>query len=752
MLIQYRLVFVEKSSRLIDLGKHLDALSGITFMRLIHNFNQDWCFAPKQLALNAPDDEFEAVTLPHSNKTFSRLFVDNAEYQFISTYRKRFTLPTDGDGKRVFIDFDGAMLASEVYLNGTLLGVHKGGFTPFTFEITEVMRSADNVLTVYVDATEAEDIPPYGGQVDFLTFGGLYRDVYLRIVDRCHLVSVFARPTNVLTRPGLECDIRLTEVGKGLTVEAALEDAQGHTVAEQAQEAPSESLTVSFHELKGIDLWSLQNPILYTLTIKLSKNGEPLDQQSVHIGFRSAEFCDDGHFYLNGKPLKLFGLNRHQTYPYIGSAAPKRLQELDADILKYELGCNIVRTSHYAQSPHFLNRCDEIGLLVFEELAGWQHIGDEAWKQLALHDLQEMIARDHNHPSIILWGVRINESPDDESFYSRTNSLARQLDPTRQTGGVRTFLQSQFLEDVFTLNDFPPGLQTPLVRPHLVTEFGGHMFPTKTWDHEERRVEHALHHARKHNLQFGHPDVAGAIGWCAFDYHTHKEFGSGDRICYHGVMDMYRLPKMAAYFYRSQKSPADEIVLYAATNWTMGDRNGGGNNPLTVFSNCDEIEVWIGKEHQGSFRPDTEHYPSLNHPPFTVRWPEPYNPWGTPFADLTVRGYLKGNAVAEHKIDSGHVPCSLQVATNTDHLHADGADMARITVKVVDKYGNVLPYQSRIVRFTMQGEADLIGANPLVLLGGQGACFLRSRRRSGNIVIGVETEDLPAVEIRMTSG
>jgi beta-galactosidase len=255
------------------------------------------------------------------------------------------------------------------------------------------------------------------------------------------------------------------------------------------------------------------------------------------VGFRSAEFCRDGHFLLNGKPLKLFGLNRHQTYPYIGAAAPARLQQLDADILKYELGCNMVRTSHYGQSPHFLNRCDEIGLLVLEEIAGWQHIGDETWQALAVQDLRAMIIRDRNHPSIVLWGVRINESPDHDDLYRRTNALAHDLDPTRQTGGVRNFIESTFLEDVFTLNDFPQGIQSPRVRPHLITEFGGHMFPTKTWDHEERRVEHALIHARKHNLQMGHPDVAGALGWCAFDYHTHREFGSGDRICYHGVME-----------------------------------------------------------------------------------------------------------------------------------------------------------------------------------------------------------------------
>ncbi|MBE2269263.1 MAG: glycoside hydrolase family 2 protein [Anaerolinea sp.] len=712
-------------------------------MRLICPFNHDWQFAPA----DACDEQFSIVTLPHTNKLFTRLSVDNADYQFVSTYRKRFTLPESATGKRIFLDFDGAMLVSTVYINGALIGTHKGGFTPFSFDITAFVTAGNNVVTVYVDATEDKSVPPYGGQVDYLTFGGLYREITLRIVDPCHVVSVFPRPLNVLTAPGLEADIRLAQWHRDVRAEVMLTDGAGQVIAVHEQAVPADAFTVTFPALTGIALWLLDQPELYTLTVTLKQGGELLDQVMTRFGFRHAEFCDDGKFYLNGEPLKLFGLNRHQTYPYIGAAAPQRLQALDADILKHELGCNIVRTSHYAQSPHFLNRCDEIGLLVFEELAGWQHIGDAMWKQLALDDLQAMIERDRHHPSIILWGVRINESPDDDDFYQHTNALARALDPTRQTGGVRTFLQSHFLEDVFTLNDFPPGLQTPRVRPHLVTEFVGHMFPTKTWDHEERRIEHALHHARKHSLQFGHADVAGAIGWCAFDYHTHKEFGSGDRICYHGVMDMYRLPKMAAYFYRSQKAPTDEIVLYAATNWTMGDRNGGGNNPLVVFSNCDEIEVWIGEEYQGRFRPDVDHYPHLPHPPFTVRWSEPYNPWGTPFHDLTVRGYLNGTVAAEQKIHAAHVPAALRVLTHTDHLRADGADMARIAVQVIDKYGNVLPYQTRVVRFTLEGDADLIAANPLVLLGGQGACFVRSRRTSSQVVVHVETDDLAPVDV-----
>jgi beta-galactosidase len=716
-------------------------------MRIVRNFNQHWLFCPEQVAHDVPDDRFEVVTLPHTNKLFSQRFVDNRDYQFVSTYRKRFAVTEHMSGRQIFIDFDGAMLVCSAYLNGAPLGVHKGGYTPFSFEITEHVTPGENVLTVYVDATENKAIPPYGNLVDFLTFGGLYRDVFLRIVEPCHIVHAFARPTDVLTNPGLECDVQLAQSTAGLSIEAILKDAEGGIVARQTHVAGSNQITIVFPEVGPVTLWSLENPTLYHLVLVLSHNGASIDQVTVRFGFRSAEFRSDGSFVLNGKPMKLFGLNRHQTYPYIGGAAPARLQQLDADILKSELGCNIVRTSHYAQSPHFLNRCDEIGLLVFEEIAGWQHVGNEGWQSLVLQNLQAMIVRDRNHPSIILWGVRINESPDHDDLYTQTNALARELDPTRPTGGVRNFIDSRFLEDVFTLNDFTDGIQSPRVRPHLITEFSGHMFPAKSWDHEERRVAHALVHAHKHNLQMGHPDVAGAIGWCAFDYHTHQEFGSGDRVCYHGVMDIYRLPKMAAYFYRSQKSPSDEVVLYAATNWTRGDRSGGGNNPLTVFSNCEEIEVLIGEQSHGRFTPDYVQYPHLNHPPFVVRWPEPYDPWSIESCDLTVLGFINGQLSAEHTIAVDHVPDRLCVKAHTIQLRPDGMDMARIAVRIVDRYGNVLPYQLRIVEFSLEGDAAFIGENPLPLFGGQGACYVKSGHTTGAVVLNAWTVDLPPVSI-----
>jgi beta-galactosidase len=510
--------------------------------------------------------------------------------------------------------------------------------------------------------------------------------------------------------------------------------------------APAEEKTVRLtaQPNRHVERWSLNNPMLYNVEVKLLDGERETDWKRKRIGFREAVFRPDG-FYLNGEHIKLIGLNRHQTYPYIGAAAPARLQRKDADIIKYELGCNIVRTSHYPQSPHFLNRCDEIGLLVFEEIPGWQHIGDQDWQGIALRDVEAMIVRDRNHPSIVLWGVRINESQDNEALYTATNELAHKLDPTRQTGGVRYILNSQFLEDVFTFNDFSNSVRDPQHVPYLITEFNGHMFPTKSWDQEERLIEHALRHARIQDKQMGRSDVTGAIGWCAFDYNTHREFGSGDRICYHGVMDIFRLPKYAAYFYESQIAPQVRPVLRAATVWSMGDRSGGGCDPLVIFSNCDEIEVLIGGNLLGRYQPDRENFPNLLHPPYQIAGLQLWMTWGQALPDLRLVGYVDGQPVAEQQIAAHGIPHALEVKPDDAELAADGADMTRLVFRIVDRFGNRLPYTNQVVSFELEGPGELIGENPFALMGGQAALYVRALRQPGRVTIRATTARLDPV-------
>jgi len=292
---------------------------------------------------------------------------------------------------------------------------------------------------------------PFGNEIDYMTFGGIYREVALRVVPAVYLDNVHAKPTDVLSgKPGLDVDCFLAGKPSGsgaLSLELELRDgervvgktskrvslltgADPNAAADPATSAPvyasTESVkdparqTVSLKELGGVKLWDLDAPHLYTVHVRLLQGNHVIDENTRRIGFREAVFTDHG-FSLNGKVIKLRGLDRHQTFPYVGQAMPARVQRQDAKILRHGLHCNIVRTSHYPQSRHFLDCCDEIGLLVLEEIPGWQHIGPEPWKLVAIDNVGRMIRRDWNHPSIILWGVRINESKDDhDSTCERT--------------------------------------------------------------------------------------------------------------------------------------------------------------------------------------------------------------------------------------------------------------------------------------------------------------------------------------------
>lgn len=732
-------------------------------MRSVHDFNDDWLYIAQEVDENTPDSDFTAVTIPHTNVELPYHNFDDKEYQFISTYRKRFTLPEEREGRRVYLDFDGVMTAATVTLNGHTFAEHKGGFVPFSFDITDYLnKNGDNFLTVSVDSTERADIPPHGGRVDYLVFGGIYREVSLRYVEPVHITNVHVKTFDVLTdNPRVEVDIWIknqTDKTQSIYMITGLEYWEAENYDGEIEPNSEQKVTIqcnfSDYPKSNYSLWSNKKPKLYLWGVNIysanpieNKDAVRYDDDYVKFGFREAEFREDG-FYLNGEKLFLRGLNRHQFYPFIGTAAPKRLQERDAEIVK-EMGCNIVRTSHYPQSKHFINRCDEIGLLVLEEIPGWQFIGDEAWKEISLRDVRAMIERDWNHPSIILWGVRINESLDDHDFYTRTNALAHELDTTRQTGGIRFRKESEFLEDVFTYNDFSNGIIEPIHSPWLVTEYNGHMFPTKTFDNEERQVEHMRRHAHVQAQAMTMGGVSGAIGWCAFDYNTHVDFGSGDRICYHGVMDIFRQPKWAAYVYRSQKSPDEEIVLQAATFWTMGDRAVGGNDPLYVLTNCDAVDMYIGDELQGRYTPNNSEFPSLPHPPIKITGFG--TTWGAQFQALRLVGFRNGEAVAEQTIPAESLPRKLLAYVEDETLKADAIDMTRLVFKIVDECGNRLPYAIQVVTLELlEGDAQIIGTNPFPLIGGQAALFIKAGRTPGKVVVRVSTPRLEPVEVTLT--
>lgn len=762
--------------------------------RSILPLNRNWQYKPAKVenASSAAfdDSSFQSVVLPHANTQLPWHSFDEKDYAFISTYRRRFNFPREAAGKRVFVDFEGAMTASTVWINGVPLGEYKGGFTPFSFELTQHLhRDRENVLVVQLDSTERADIPPFGYEIDYLTFGGIYREVALRVVPLTYIDNIFARPKDVLSEsPSLDVDCFLAGLPGtegALSVEAELRDGE-HVIARETnqvarsgagsggadsidpytQAAAYSSLetrtdptrfTVSLAHLKNVQLWDLQQPRLYTVHVRLLRDGHIIDEDSRRVGFREAVFTDHG-FSLNGRIVKLRGLDRHQTFPFVGQAMPARVQRQDAKILRHNLHCNIVRTSHYPQSRHFLDCCDEIGLLVLEEIPGWQHIGNEEWKQVAIDNVGRMIRRDWNHPSVVLWGVRINESKDDHNFYVRTNALAHTLDDTRQTGGIRNFADSELLEDVFTVNDFGIPLRKPNHPRYLNTEFMGHTFPTKTTDDDERQREHTLRHARIHDQLASDPQYAGGIGWCAFDYNTHSNFGSGDRICYHGVTDIFREPKMAAGFYKSQCDPAEEVVLEPAFHWARGDESVGFTEAV-FCSNCDHLNIsaragsdeaspWVPL---AEIEPDRAQFSHLKYPPFVLDLRKldlrrVRAGWG----DLRIDGYVNGKQVITKSLSGRGVDRKFLLLADDRTLSADGSDTTRVVLRVTDEFGAARPYANDPVALSLEGPATLIGDNPFSLVGGTAAVWVRAGEQAGVVRLTAKHPRLGSQSVEIT--
>ena len=712
--------------------------------RLVLPINRNWRYSHKFVdgghSREFDDSNFDRVVVPHTNVPLPWHGFDEKTYEFVSLYRRRFRLPPEARGMHVFVDFEGVMTASTVWINGQRLGEYKGGYTPFSFELTPHLDFAgQNVLAVDVDSTERPDIPPFGYEIDYLTFGGIYREVSLRIVPSTFIENIFVRPKDVLSSsPGLEVDCfiqHLESSREPLTLEVEMLD--GDRVVGKgsqqvrASDAATEPIahTVHLEHLSGIKIWSLEERNLYSVRVHLQHRAQVLDEDSRKFAFREAQFTDHG-FELNGKIVKLRGLDRHQTFPWVGQAMPARVQRRDAVILRNKLHCNIVRTSHYPQSRHFLDACDEVGLLVLEEIPGWQHIGDEAWKEISIDNVRRMIRRDWNHPSIILWGVRINESKDDHDFYTRTNAVAHQLDPTRQTGGIRYFQESEFLEDVFTMNDFGWPLKPPNHPRYLNTEFVGHTYPTKTIDQVERLTEHTIRHARVHDQLASNPQYAGGIGWCAFDYNTHGNFGSGDRICYHGVTDIFREPKPAAGFYKSQCEPSEEIVLEPAFHWARGDASIGFSKAV-VCSNCDHLKFYIDDKLVADVDPDRKQFAHLRYAPFVVELGELFHKWG----DLRIEGYIQGKQVIVRKMSGKGVDTKFMLLPDDTRLLADGADSTRVVLRVTDEFGAVRPFANDAIKFELNGPATIIGDNPFSLIGGTGAVWLRVQEAAGTVVL-----------------
>lgn len=755
--------------------------------------NRQWTFKKVFDIQGKPVNEKEVIVdLPHSFSETTFHYFNEEEYQYIGEYRKTIVAKKEWQGKVLNLICYGSAHCTEVFVNDKKVKVHQCGYTAFMIDIAPHLKwEQENEIRFLVDSRESNNVPPFGKVIDYMTYGGIYRDVVLEVLEQTHIQDVFAYTSRVLDKEKvLHIKVQATKCFKEAKYKFELKEHNGDLVASMEEEF-KEQVNVDWM-LEQVKIWDLDTPILYDLVCTIIEKDQCIDQKSITIGFRQAEFKEDG-FFLNGHKVKLRGLNRHQSYPYVGYAMPESMQKLDAEILKNELGLNAVRTSHYPQSQYFLNRCDELGLLVFTEIPGWQYIGDEQWQQVAIQNVRDMVLQNRNHPSIILWGVRINESRDLDSFYEQTNEAAKHFDPTRATGGVRCIADSHLLEDVYTYNDFihegyNQGIanrdQITKEKKHayLVSEYNGHMFPTKPWDWEEKRVEHCLRHSKVLEDIAKQDRVAGGFGWCMFDYNTHKEFGSGDRICYHGVLDQFRNFKDAAYVYASQQEKTP--ILHIPSTMDIGEHPASVVGKLYAFSNADSVKmyknekfikeypcqvnngvrmpIWLN-DYFGDLLQEQEgysdgkakivkellmdaafygmgHISTKNKVKFAfayVRYGFTFKEgkrlyskyignWGDLGIDYRFEGIRNGQVVSEVKKES---VTKVSLELNVSHMNLvekHSYDVASIRIVAKDQNNNQIPFANEVVTFETSGAIELIGPKQIALQGGMGGTYVKS--------------------------
>lgn len=783
-------------------------------MRERIDWNRDWLFTPEyteELLLPEFSGKATAVTLPHTVAETPFHYFDESIYQMVSGYRKVFLPKEDWREKQVLLTIEAAGHQAEVYLNGKKMAEHFGGYTAFSVNLSpQLAFGEENVLVVKVDSRESLNIPPFGKVVDYMTYGGLYREVYLDILDKTCIEDVFVKTRRI--------SAMTYEISAEITCVQQKEDEIRVTLLDE-NKAYVGTLGQSWQRVSGISEWHPDTPALYTLRVELLRGNTVIDTKDTRFGFREAVFQQDG-FYLNGKKFKLRGLNHHQSYPYVGYAMPKSMQKFDAEVLKNELGVNAVRTSHYPQSQHFVDACDELGLLVFTEIPGWQYLGNEAWKKIALQNTAEMVLQYRNHPSIILWGVRINESMDDDLLYTETNRIAHELDSTRQTSGVRYIKKSHLLEDVYAYNDFShkgynagclkKKKSTPdRKKAQLISEFNGHMFPTKSFDCEEHLTEHMLRHARVMDAYYAEKDIAGGFGWCMFDYNTHQDFGSGDRICYHGVTDMFRNKKPAGELYYAQQD--NEPVLNVCSSLEIGEHPGGYVGSVFMATNADSVRIYKNNRFVTELKAKDTAFSHMPHGPLKIEEfigdslcteegfskkkaasvkkillaAQKFGMTKLPLsakltaAKCAVLYQMKRSDLTElfgryvsdwggtatiyrfEAVKNGEVVKTVEKSpmkekhldvqcSHTELKESHTYDVAAVRFRMKSETDNLLPVSQEVIKLSTEGPIQIIGPDVISLRGGMGGTYVKTLGKAGEAKLFIQTEGQETLELAFT--
>ncbi len=639
----------------------------------------------------------------------------------VGWYRKTFTLPASDKGRSLWLDFDGVYRDSDVWLNGRHLGNHKSGYTGFRYDITNVANYGGvNTLAVRADA-RAQEGWWYEG-------GGIYRHVWLNKADPVHIA-----PQSLHVTPSVRAD-----GGADITTELAVANDSGaetktqidvdvlgpdgrrvgHTASSLAAKTGTVPGSLGVIPIASPKLWSLETPTLYRLVVSLSVNGRKTDTVSAAFGIRTIKFDADKGLFLNGKPVKIQGTCNHQDFAGMGIAMPDSLLDWRIRKLK-EMGANAYRMSHNPPAPELLDACDRQGMLVMDEN---RHLGDtyrdhtpSGTPYADLSDLRELILRDRNHPSIIMWSMCNEEglqgSEEGARIFGAMKQEVLRLDATRPITCAMNGYWGQgisLVEDLQGCNYNPRGYDEYHRRFPAQPAYG-----SETASAVSSRGEYVNDAVKGYVSAYDvnappwaqtaevawkalaeRDYMAGGYVWTGFDYKGEPTpYGWPCINSHFGIMDICGFPKDTYYYYQAWWKTKPIVHLLPHWNWA-----GKEGQPINVWchSNADHVELFLNGVSQGA-----KTMPRFSH----LEWKVPYAA-----GRLEAKGYDKdGKLVASDIVETTGAATQIKLSTERTALNADGEDVTMVAVSLLDDRGRVVPYADNQVTFQVEGSATIAG-------------------------------------------
>jgi len=738
----------------------------ISGTRINVNFDVDWRFNRGDVsgaeAKAFADTSWGYVDLPHTPK-----FVtpdDTVAYGGLMWYRKHFTVPAGYQGRKLYVEFGAAMQLADVWVNGTMKTSHQGGYAPFTIDISGDVSygGADNVIAVRLNSNFNANFPPGRSGVDFQYHGGLYRHVTLHVLQPLHVTdAVYANKVAgggvFVTYPAASTSSAMVSIktnvinestaSKSAMVVSRLLDSGGAmvgsamstaTVAAGANADVTQTITVS-----NPKLWHPSTPNLYTLATEVQDGTTAVDNLTTRIGIRRIAWSHSGGLTINGARWKALGVNMLEETYGLGNAVSDQSIYYDVKRIR-DAGLTFIRGAHYPHAPAFYDACDALGVLVMDAQTGWQYFSSStAFMNASYQELRDMIRRDRNHPSIVVWEANLNESQYTDAWAMMAHSIVHAEYPGDQAfSGQFQFTRS----DIFIEASQHSVRTTTDTRPIIINEYGDWDYGgTSSTSRQSREAGDNAMLTATNNVQDGQGKNI-VLSWFSADgYWQWSDYSGYNGMSKSGLVDMYRLPKFAYYMLQSQRDPSVTVsgvdsgpMVYIANHWTS-------TSPTTVrvFSNCDQVSLYVNNTLSSTRSPDTG--TGLQHPPFTFAVGS--FSAGTLRADCVMGGTTRATFTRQ----TPGAAAAIKLRPEATTMRADLADARLVFIDVVDANGTVVVTGNQQVTLSVSGPGSIIGPTTVTMKGGQLATWVRPGRTAGTITLTASASGLTAGSASFTS-